>query len=162
MITTTDGGRTGKSAMTRKGKKSEQIQWIVGAAIFAGALLSGLPLGAGASDELPLKITYSHGSGVNPRHMERSECKLDTRSMKSEEAAKLLKLVNSSNIMATTERDYQQTEGGPFYMLEIEAPKQKRKFEWSYTHAPSSIQPLVRYLEDNSKKTVYENGKELN
>lgn len=147
--------------MDRRINKAENIQWIVGAAILIGAILSFLPIGAGAAVEQPLKIEFTHGSGVNPRHLERLECKLDTRSMKSDEAEKLLKLVESSNILSSKDSDYQTTEGGPFSSIEIWTPKLKRKFNWSYEHAPASIQPLVRFLTEHSTKTVYEMGKQV-
>lgn len=147
--------------MDRHINKAESLQWLVGAAIFIAALLSFLPIDAGAAEEQAVTIEFSHGSGVNPRHFERWECKLNTRSMKAEEAAKLLKLVNSSSILSTKDSEYQITEGGPFSSIEIETPKQKRKFNWSYEHAPGSIQPLVRYLMENSKKSVYEMGKQV-
>lgn len=147
--------------MARPTKPAEHLQWIVGAAILIGAVLSFLPIAAGATDETPLKIEFSHGSGVNPRHFERWECKLDTRSMKAEDASKLFKLVNSSNILASKDSEYSTTEGGPFYVIEIEKAQQKRKFNWSYEHAPGSIQPLVRFLIEHSKKSVYENGKQV-
>lgn len=147
--------------MARHINRKENLQWLVGAAIFLGALLSFLPIGVGAAEEGPLKIEFAHGSGVNYRHFERWDCKLDTRSMKADEAGKLLKLVGSSNILATKDSEYQITEGGPFSSIEIETPKQKRKFSWSYEHAPESIQSLVKYLMDNSKRSVYEMGKQI-
>lgn len=147
--------------MARSIETAEHLQWIVGAAILVGAILSFLPPGAGATDEQPLKVEFSHGSGVNPRHFERWECKLDTRSMKAEDASQLTKLVDASNILNSKDSQYSITEGGPFYAIEIERAKQKRKFNWSYEHAPGSIQPLVRYLKEHSKKTVYEMGKEV-
>ena len=145
----------------QKIEKVNSLQWLVGAAILIGALLSFLPLSAGAADEQPVKVKYAHGSGVNPRHFERWECALDTRSMKADEAAKLRDLVNSTKILSTKDSDYESTEGGPFYSIEIEKAQQKRKFNWSYQHAPAGIQPLVRFLEDHSQKTAYENGKEV-
>lgn len=147
--------------MDRHINKAENLQWLVGAAILLGALLSFLPLGVGAAVEQPIKIEFAHGSGVNPRHFEKWECKLDTRSMKAEDAEKLVKLVGSSNILSTKDSDYQSTEGGPFSSIEIETSKQKRKFSWSYEHAPNSIQPLLRYLMERSKKSVYEMGKQV-
>lgn len=157
--------------MARHNHKAERLresnQWIVAAATFLGAALSFLPFGAGAADDQslkeiqPLKIEYSHGSGVNPRHFERWECKLDTRSMKTDEAAKLAALVKSTSILSTRENEYSTTEGGPFYSINIEAPKAKRKFSWSYEHAPGSIRPLVKFLEEHSKRSIYENGKQV-
>lgn len=147
--------------MARPIKPEEHLQWIVGAAILVGALLSFLPSGAGAIDEQPLKIEFTHGSSVNPRHFERWQCKLDTRSMKAEEVSQLTKLVNTSNILNSKDSEYSSTEGGPFFTIEIEKAKQKRKFNWSYEHAPGSIQPLVRFLKEHSKKTVFEMGKEV-
>ncbi len=147
--------------MVRSTNKAEQLQWLIGAAIFLGALLSFLPFGAGAAGEQPLKVEFSHGSGVNPRHFERWECKLDSRSMKTETAEELVKLVNSTNIMSSKDSDYQTTEGGPFFSLEIETKQQKRKFNWSYEHAPASIQPLVKFLLQQSKKSVFEMGKQV-
>ncbi len=143
-------------------KTKEHLQWLVGAAILLGAVLSFLPISAGAADEQPLKIEFSHGSGVNPRHFEKWECKLDTRSMKVEDASQLIKLVNSSNILASNDSLYGTTEGGPFYTIEIEQANKRRKFNWSYEHAPGSIQPLVKYLMEHSKKSVYEMGKQVN
>lgn len=148
--------------MDRGINTKEHLQWLVGAAILLGAVLSFLPIGAGAADEQPLKVEFSHGSGVNPRHFERWQCKLDTRSMKPEDAAQLIKQVNASNILASNDSQYETTEGGPFYTIEIERANQKRKFNWSYEHAPGSIQPLVKYLMAHSKKTVYEMGKQVN
>lgn len=81
--------------------------------------------------------------------------------MKGEDASQLIKLVNSSNILASKDSEYTSTEGGPFYTLEIERANQKRKFNWSYEHAPGGIQPLIKYLIEHSKKTVYEMGKEV-
>lgn len=151
----------------RADRLRESNQWIVGAAIFLGALLSFLPFGAGAADNQtlkdiqPLKIEYLHGSSVNPRHFERWDCKLDTRTMKADEAAKLAGLVKSTNILGTRDNEYLTTEGGPFYSIDIEAPQAKRKFSWSYEHAPDSIRPLVKFLEEHSKQTIYENGKQI-
>lgn len=142
-------------------ERANSLQWLVGAAILIGALLSFLPTGAGAADEQPVKVKYAHGSGVNPRHFERWECTLDSRSMKADEGANLRDLVNSTKILSTKDSEYETTEGGPFYSIEIEKAQQKRKFNWSYQHAPAAIQPLVRFLEDHSQKTVYENGKEV-
>lgn len=142
-------------------RRANSLGWIVGAAVLIGALLSFLPLSAGAADEQPIKIKYAHGSGVNPRHFERWECTLDTRSMNADEAAKLVGLINSTKILSTKDNEYETTEGGPFYSIEVEKAQQKRCFHWSYQHAPSAIQPLVRFLEVHSKKTVYENGKEM-
>jgi hypothetical protein len=144
-----------------KTEGAHSLQWLVGAAILLGALLSFLPLGAGAADEQPVKVKYAHGSGVNPRHFERWECTLDTRSMKTDDAAKLSSLINSTKILSTKDSEYETTDGGPFYLIEIEKAQQKRTFNWSYQHSPAAIQPLVRFLEDHSKKTVYENGKEV-
>lgn len=145
----------------QKIERANSLQWLVGAAILIGALLSFLPLSAGAADEQPVKVKYAHGSGVNPRHFERWECTLDSRSMKADEGAKLRDLVSSTKILSTKDSEYETTEGGPFYSIEIEKAQHKRKFNWSYQHAPAAIQPLVRFLEDHSQKTVYENGKEV-
>ena len=138
------------------GRLRDANQWIIGAAIFLGAVLSFLPFGAGAADDVslkelqPLKIEYAHGSGVNPRHFERWQCKLDTRMMKADDAAKLVGLVKSTNILGTKDSEYSSTEGGPFYSIDIETPNGKRKLSWSYDHAPGSIRPLVKYLEEHS------------
>lgn len=146
---------------------AESLQWIVGAAIFLGLLISFVPLKAGAEEKLhlatqqPIKIEFSHGSGVNPRHFERWDCKLDTKAMKPDDAVQLSKLVESSSIMTSKDSDYSTTEGGPFYSLEIRKGKEARKFSWSYEHCPGSIQPLIRFLIDHSQKKVFEMGKEV-
>ncbi len=150
--------------MARQIHRKETLHWLVGAAIFLGALLSFISFdaaGAGAADEQSIKIEFSHGSGVNPRHFERFDCRINTGTMKADEAANLTKLVNSSNILSSKDSEYSITEGGPFYTLEIERAGQKRKFNWSYEHAPGSIQPLVRFLIEHSEKKVFEMGKEI-
>lgn len=147
--------------MVRRISNAEHLQWIIGAAILIGALLSFLPTGAGAAVQQTIKIEFAHGSGVNPRHFERLECKLDTRSMKADEAEKLIKLVESSNILSSKDSDFQTTEGGPFSSIEIWTPTVNRKFNWSYEHAPAGIRPLVRFLSEHSTKSVYEMGKQV-
>lgn len=157
--------------MDRHSNKTDKLResnlCSVGAAIFLSAALSFLLFNASAADDQslkelqPLKIEYSHGSGVNPRHFELWECKIDTRSMKADEAAQLAGLIKSTNILSTKDSEYSTTEGGPFYSINIEAPKAKREFSWSYEHAPGGIRPLVKYLEEHSKKSVYENGKQI-
>jgi len=142
-------------------KRKESLQWLVGAAILLGALLSFLPNSAGAATEQPVKIKYTHGSGVNPRHFERWQCALDTRTMKADEAEKLSRLIDKTKILSSKDSDFQTTDGGPFYVLEIEKAQQKRTFNWSYNHAPAEIQPLVTFLEVRSQKTVYKDGKEV-
>lgn len=145
------------------GNRTGSLGWVVGSAILLGALISiVMPQNiAFASSAQEINIHFVHGSGVNPRHFERMECQLSTKKMTQVEAKQLRALIAETNIMGCADKDFSTTEGGPFNTLEISADSDKKKFQWSYDKAPGKIQPLVRFLEERSEKTVYENGQQV-
>ncbi|MBC7996310.1 MAG: hypothetical protein IAF58_00090 [Leptolyngbya sp.] len=145
------------------GNRTSGLGWVVGTAIFLGALISFvMPQNvAFASSAQEITIHFVHGSGVNPRHFERMACQLSTKTMTPVEAKQLRTLLDSTAIMNCADNDFSTTEGGPFNSLEISADADKKNFQWSYDKAPGKIQPLVRFLEERCEKTVYENGQQV-
>ena len=114
-----------------------------------------------AADNRPLTVHFVYGSGTNYRHIERLECSLDSTKMPAGDAEKLSKLVNASCIFESADKDYQVTDGGPFYSVEIKQGDRSRKVSWSYELAPKRVWPLVKYLEKRSAKSVFEQGKKI-
>ncbi len=120
-----------------------------------GLLLTTMfvPIDAESSDP-PIKIKYTFYSGVRPKGVERHECELDSNVLSVSDAADLAKLVEQSKILdKSTHKDFEQSEGGPGYIIDCHRGSSSAKVEWSYRHAPPRIWPLVKYLERHSRIT---------
>ena len=126
-------------------KFSTSIKW----ALLLTALL--MPIRAESADP-PMQIKYIYYSGVLPRGVERHECDLDSQTMPAADVAELEMLVEKSKILdKSTEKDFEQTDGGPGYIIDYRRGTSAAKVTWSYNHAPQRIWPLVKFLEKRSR-----------
>jgi hypothetical protein len=125
------------------------------AGVLCGLLLTTLfvPIAAESSEPL-IKIKYTYYSGVRPKGVERHECELDSHKMSSADISSLAKLIQESQILdKSTQKDFEQSDGGPGYIIDCTSGTDSVKVEWSYKHAPQRIWPLVEFLETRSRIT---------